>query len=200
MGNNEQYDLVILGGGPAGAAAALYGARAGMSVVLIEKMMLGGEITSTAWFDNYLGFPDGVGGPEFGMLLDEQLKKLDVPVHTGDIEAVDFSESIKKVTCSGKEFQGKTVVIATGTVPNLLNVEGELELRGRGVSYCATCDAAFFRGKTIAVVGGGDAALEETIFLSRFAEKISPRSVKLLAKVKLTPCRSSRMALIASFR
>jgi thioredoxin reductase (NADPH) len=172
MGNNEQYDLVILGGGPAGAAAALYGARAGMSVVLIEKMMLGGEITSTAWFDNYLGFPDGVGGPEFGMLLDEQLKKLDVPVHTGDIEAVDFSESIKKVTCSGKELQGKTVVIATGTVPNLLNVEGELELRGRGVSYCATCDAAFFRGKTIAVVGGGDAALEETIFLSRFAEKI----------------------------
>lgn len=166
------YDMLIIGGGPAGAAAALYGARAGLSVIVIEKMMLGGEITSTAWLDNYPGFPDGVGGPEFGTLLEKQLANLEVPVHSGDIEKVELQGELKKIYCSNAEFEGKTVLIATGTLPNLLGVDGELELRGRGVSYCATCDAAFFRNKKIVVVGGGDAALEETIFLSRFAEKI----------------------------
>lgn len=172
MAVKENYDLIIIGGGPAGSTAALYGARAGLSVIVIEKMMLGGEITSTAWFDNYPAFPEGVSGIEFGSLLEKQLENLKVPVHMGEIEKVDFSGRVKTVSCSGEEFRGSTALIATGTVPNLLNVEGELELRGRGVSYCATCDAAFFRGKIIAVVGGGDAALEETIFLSRFAEKI----------------------------
>ena len=135
-------------------------------------MMLGGEITSTAWLDNYPGFPDGVGGPEFGALLEKQLANLEVPVHNGDIEKVELQGELKKVFCSNGEFEGKTVLIAAGTLPNLLGIDGELELRGRGVSYCATCDAAFFRGKKIVVVGGGDAALEETVFLSRFAEKI----------------------------
>jgi thioredoxin reductase (NADPH) len=172
MEEKKIYDLLIIGGGPAGAAAALYGARAGLSVLIIEKMMLGGEITSTAWLDNYPGFPDGIGGPEFGLLLEKQLSNLDVPVQAGEIEKVELEGEVKKVTCSNAEYEGKTVLIATGTLPNLLGVEGELELRGRGVSYCATCDAAFFRGKKIVVVGGGDAALEETIFLSRFAEKI----------------------------
>jgi len=166
------YDMLIIGGGPAGAAAALYGTRAGLSVLVIEKMMLGGEITSTAWLDNYPGFPDGVGGPEFGALLEKQLANLEVPVHNGDIEKVELQGELKKVFCSNGEFEGKTVLIAAGTLPNLLGIDGELELRGRGVSYCATCDAAFFRGKKIVVVGGGDAALEETVFLSRFAEKI----------------------------
>jgi len=172
MEKNQQFDLIIIGGGPAGSTAALYGARAGLSVIIIEKMMLGGEIVSTAWFDNYPAFPDGISGAEFGTLLEKQLEKLHVPVYMGEIEKVDFSDKVKTVGASGEEFRGSTVLIATGTLPNLLHVEGELELRGRGVSYCATCDAAFFRGKTIAVVGGGDAALEETIFLSRFAEKI----------------------------
>lgn len=166
------YDLLIIGGGPAGTAAALYGARAGMKVLVIEKMMLGGEITSTAWLDNYPGFPEGVGGPEFGSLLEKQLANLEVPIHNGEIEKVELEGEIKNITCSNAEFKSKTVLIATGTLPNLLGVQGEEELRGRGVSYCATCDAAFFRGKTVVVVGGGDAALEETIFLSRFAEKI----------------------------
>jgi thioredoxin reductase (NADPH) len=172
MIDQKVYDMLIIGGGPAGAAAALYGARAGLSVIVIEKMMLGGEITSTAWLDNYPGFPDGVGGPEFGTLLEKQLANLEVPVHSGDIEKVELQGELKKVYCSNAEFEGKTVLIATGTLPNLLGVGGELELRGRGVSYCATCDAAFFRNKKIVVVGGGDAALEETVFLSRFAEKI----------------------------
>jgi thioredoxin reductase (NADPH) len=172
MTDQKVYDMLIIGGGPAGAAAALYGARAGLTVIVIEKMMLGGEITSTAWLDNYPGFPDGVGGPEFGTLLEKQLANLEVPIHSGDIEKVELQGEQKKVFCSNGEFEGKTVLIATGTLPNLLGVDGELELRGRGVSYCATCDAAFFRGKKIVVVGGGDAALEETVFLSRFAEKI----------------------------
>ncbi len=172
MEDRKIYDLLIIGGGPAGAGAALYGARAGLSVIVIEKMMLGGEITSTAWLDNYPGFPEGVGGPEFGTLLEKQLTNLKVPIHSGDLQKVELEGEIKKVICSNGEFEGKTVLIATGTLPNLLGVEGELELRGRGVSYCATCDGAFFRNKKIVVVGGGDAALEETIFLSRFAEKI----------------------------
>ncbi len=172
MTDKKIYDMLIIGGGPAGAAAALYGARAGLSVLIIEKMMLGGEITSTAWLDNYPGFPDGVGGPEFGALLEKQLANLEVPVHNGDIDQVELQGDLKKVSCSNDEFEGKTVLIAVGTLPNLLGIDGELELRGRGVSYCATCDAAFFRGKKIVVVGGGDAALEETVFLSRFSEKI----------------------------
>ncbi len=172
MAVNKVYDMLIIGGGPAGAVAALYGTRAGLSVLVIEKMMLGGEITSTARLDNYPGFPDGVGGSEFGTLLEKQLANLEAPVHIGDIETVKLEGDLKKVSCSSGEFEGKTVLIASGTLPNLLGIDGELELRGRGVSYCATCDAAFFRGKTIVVVGGGDAALEETVFLSRFAEKI----------------------------
>jgi thioredoxin reductase (NADPH) len=172
METNRQFDMVIIGGGPAGAAAALYGARAGLSVVVIEKMMLGGEIISTARLDNYPAMPDGISGSDFGLLLEKQLAILNVPIRMGEIEKVDFSGPEKMVTFSGENIGGKTVLIATGTVPNLLQVEGELELRGRGVSYCATCDAAFFRGKAIVVVGGGDAALEETIFLSRFASKI----------------------------
>jgi len=172
MAEKQLYDLVILGGGPAGATAALYGVRAGLSVVILEKMMVGGEITSTDRLDNFPAFPEGVSGAEFGMLLQQQLENLKVPVHTVEIEQVSLSGDIKTVSTSAGEFEGKTVLIATGTEPNLLGAEGEQELVGRGVSYCATCDAAFFKDKEVAVVGGGDAALEEAIFLDRFASKI----------------------------
>jgi thioredoxin reductase (NADPH) len=172
MDNNKLYDMIILGAGPAGATAALYAARAGMASVIIEHMGFGGEISSTDRLDNFPAFPEGISGAEFGMLLQKQIENLDVPVHYARIEKTELEGEVKKVYTSNGEFDGKTVLIATGTEPNLLEIEGELELRGRGVSYCATCDAAFFRGKIIAVVGGGDAALEETIFLSRFAEKI----------------------------
>ncbi len=172
MEASRQYDMIILGGGPAGATAALYGARAGMPVVIIEQMMLGGEICSTDRLDNFPAFPDGISGAEFGMLLQKQMDNLDVPVISARVENVSVQGEIKTVETSAGVFSGKTVLIATGTEPNLLNVEGETEFRGKGVSYCATCDAAFFRGKTVAVVGGGDAALEETIFLTRFAEKV----------------------------
>lgn len=172
MESKKLYDMVIIGGGPAGATAAIYAARAGMSTVIIEQMTLGGEISSTDRLDNFPAFPDGISGAEFGMLLQKQMDNLDVPVESGTVEAVSLEGEVKKITASIGVFESKTVLIASGTEPNLLGIVGELELRGRGVSYCATCDAAFFRGKTIVVVGGGDAALEETLFLSRFAEKI----------------------------
>ena len=172
MDKEKLFDMVIIGGGPAGVTAALYAARAGLSSVIIEQMTLGGEICSTDRLDNFPGFPDGITGAEFGMLLQKQMENMNVPVEVGPVEKVDLAGDVKTVVTSAGEFKGKTVLIATGTEPNLLGIEGELELRGRGVSYCATCDAAFFRNKTIAVVGGGDAALEETLFLSRFAEKL----------------------------
>ncbi|MFO8191190.1 MAG: thioredoxin-disulfide reductase [Bacillota bacterium] len=172
MDKKNLFDLVILGGGPAGTTAALYGVRAGLSVAVIENKALGGEIVSTDRLDNFPAFPDGITGFEFGMLLEKQMDNLQVPVHYTQIEKVELKETIKKITTSAGLFEGRAVLFATGTEPNLLGVKGELELRGRGVSYCATCDAAFFRDKEIAVVGGGNAALEEAIFLDRFASKI----------------------------
>ncbi len=172
MAERKIYDLIIVGGGPAGATAALYGARAGLSVLLLEKMVLGGEIVSTERLDNYPGFPAGITGAEFGQLLEQQLQRHRVPVQPVEIEQVSLKSETKKVFFATGEEAARAVIIATGTVPNLLNVPGEKELLGRGVSYCATCDAAFFRNKEVAVVGGGDAALEETLFLSRFASKI----------------------------
>ncbi len=171
MENRQLYDMVIIGGGPAGATAALYAARAGLKSVILEQMNIGGEIVATDRLDNYPGFPEGIAGAEFGMLLEQQMESFNVPVEMSQVENVSLQEEVKEIVTSAGTFKGKTILIATGTEPNLLGVEGETELLGRGVSYCATCDAAFFRGKTVGVVGGGDAALEETVFLSRFVEK-----------------------------
>lgn len=172
MENNQQFDLVILGGGPAGITAALYAVRAGLSSFIIEQMTVGGEIVATDRLDNFPAFPEGISGAEFGMLLQQQMDNLNVPIRYAQVEKVVLDKDPKEIMTSAGTYEGKTVLIATGTEPNLLGVDGELELRGRGVSYCATCDAAFFRGKEVAVVGGGNAALEETIFLARFASKI----------------------------
>jgi len=172
MENNQQYDLVILGGGPAGITAALYAVRAGLSSMIIEQMTVGGEIVATDRLDNFPAFPEGISGAEFGMLLQQQMENLNVPIKFAQVEKAALDKDPKEIVTSAGTYEGKTVLIATGTEPNLLGVDGELGLRGRGVSYCATCDAAFFRGKEVAVVGGGNAALEETIFLARFASKI----------------------------
>jgi len=172
MAETKYYDLVILGGGPAGVTAALYAVRAGLSAVILENQNIGGEIVSTDRLDNYPGFPEGISGAEFGMLLQKQMENLNVPVHTAQVEKVSLNGEKKVVNSTDGEFTGKALLIATGTEPNLLGVDGEKELLGRGVSYCATCDAAFFRDKKVAVVGGGNAALEETLFLNRFAAKI----------------------------
>lgn len=172
MSETQVYDILVIGGGPAGVTAAVYGARAGHTVLMLEKMLVGGEVVSTERLDNYTGFPDGITGPEFGRLLDRQLQRFSVPVQSVEVEKVSFAEDTKRVFTSSGEFAGRTAIIATGTVPNLLHVPGEKKLKGRGVSYCATCDAMFFRNRDIAVVGGGDAALEETIFLAGFARRV----------------------------
>lgn len=165
-------EIIIAGGGPAGLTAAIYAGRAGHSVLVLEKMQFGGEITTTDWIDNYPGFPEGLGGFEYGMLLEKQAGRFGAELMPAELEEVDLVGENKKIVTSEGEFNAKKVIITTGTEPSKLGVPGEKELQGRGVSYCATCDGAFFRNKEIAVVGGGDAAVEEAIFLTRFADKV----------------------------
>lgn len=172
MSGNEIFDLIVIGGGPAGVAAAIYGARAGLSVVVLEKMLIGGRLVSVDRIDNYPGFPEGISGAELGLLLDKHLRRFDVRIESAQAERVSIAGERKIVYTTEGEFEGRAVVIATGTMPKMLHVEGEEDLLGRGISSCASCDAAFFRGKDVAVVGGSSAALEETLFIARFAKKV----------------------------
>jgi thioredoxin reductase (NADPH) len=166
------YDLLILGAGPAGLAAAIYGCRANLRVLVFEQMLAGGEIASTDRLDNYPGFPEGIGGADFGQLLEQQARRFGAEIVSATVEEASLGGEVKKVITSRGSFYARAIIIATGTVPRLLGVPGEEKLRGRGISFCATCDGPFFRGKKIAVVGGGDAALQEALFLTRFTEQI----------------------------
>lgn len=167
------YDQLIVGGGPAGLTAGLYTARGGRKVALIEKAMPGGQAFLTNEIENYPGFPEGIGGPELMMAFQQQATRFGLEIINGEIVSVDLGGDVKTLTAAdGKQYQAKTVIIATGAQSRKLGVPGEEEFRGRGVSYCATCDGAFFRDKKVAVVGGGDAAVEEAIFLTRFASQV----------------------------
>ncbi len=168
----NEWEIIVIGGGPAGLAAAVYGGRAGHSVLVLEQMRFGGEITNTDWVENYPGFPEGVGGVTYGELLEQQARKFGAVLQFDMLEKVDFKGQKKKVWTAEGEFVASQIIIATGTEPRKLGVKGEKELQGRGISYCATCDAAFFRDKEVAVVGGGDAAVEEALFMTRFASKV----------------------------
>lgn len=170
--HHKIYDVLIVGGGPAGLTAAIYCARSNLNVLVFEPMLSGGEITSTEWLDNYPGFPDGIGGFEFGQLLEKQALRFSAEIVNDSVEKVDLASDIKKIWTSSKEYSGRTIIIATGTSPNTLGVSGEDTLLGRGISFCATCDGPFFRQKTVAVVGGGDSAVEEALYLTNFVEKI----------------------------
>ncbi len=166
------YDVIIIGNGPAGLSAALYGRRAGLSVlVLSDSPQAGGQITTTYEIDNYIGLP-GLGGMELGDKMKEHVDKFGAEFETARVNAIKDAGDHKEVVTEKKTYEAKAVVIATGADHRKLGVPGETELTGMGVSYCATCDGAFFRKKTVAVVGGGDVALEDAIFLSRFAEKV----------------------------
>lgn len=167
------YDVIIIGNGPAGLAAAIYGKRAGLStLVLSDSPMAGGQITSTYEVDNYPGLPR-VSGFDLGDKMKEHADMLGAEYASGRVtEIVDNGETKVLKTVDNGDYEGKTIIIATGADHRKLMVPGEKELTGMGVSYCATCDGAFFRKKTVAVVGGGDVALEDAIFLSRFAEKV----------------------------
>lgn len=165
-------DLIIVGGGPAGLNAALYAARAGLDAVLFEKMFAGGQMMTTTTFENYIGFPNGVAAVDLALNMEEQAKNAGAKILYEEIESVELGGKVKKVKTAGGEYEAKTVILCTGAEPRTLGVDGEDRLRGMGVSYCATCDGAFFKGKEVAVVGGGDTALEDALFLSRYCNKI----------------------------
>jgi len=165
--------IVILGAGPAGLSAALYAARADLDPLVLIGSSLGGQASLTNAIENYPGFPDGIGGGELGELFQKQAERFGARFEFDIAKSVDFSTRPYKIHTYGREILAENVLIATGASPVHLNVPGEQLLTGRGVSYCGTCDGWFFRGKNVAVIGGGDSALEEGIFLTRFAETVT---------------------------
>lgn len=165
------YDVVIIGEGPAGLTAAIYAKRAELSTLMIERFGAGGQILNTYEVDNYPGLP-GISGFDLGTKMSEHANKFGVERITAEVESVDVNDTVKIVSTDAGEYKAYTVIIATGNSPRLLEVPGEEELTGCGVSYCATCDGAFFKNRTVAVVGGGDVAVEDAIFLARGCKKV----------------------------
>lgn len=166
------YDLIIIGGGPAGLSAAVYAERAKLDMILLEKAPVsGGQVLSTYEVDNYPGLP-GINGFDLGMRFKEHAEKLGATFLEDDVVSIEIDGDIKSVSTHEGTYKAKTVLIATGAAHRKLGVPGEEELCGMGVSYCATCDGAFFKGRTVAVVGGGDVAVEDAIFLARLCDKV----------------------------
>ncbi len=166
------YELVIIGGGPAGLTAGLYAARGGLNVILIEKIVPGGQIIITDWIENYPGFPEGLSGPDLVQKMTEQVKRFDLSIENNEVVAVDFSEPVKKLTLNDRTLTSHAIIIATGASPKKLGVPGEETFFGKGVSSCATCDAPFFKDSIVAAVGGGDTGVQESLFLTKFAKKV----------------------------
>lgn len=167
------YDLIIAGGGPAGLTAGLYAGRALLKTILLEKQFLGGQAFNSQLIENYPGFPEGISGPELADRMREQAEKFGVDIKLGQEVAELRINEFKEIETKEGVYHAKAVVIASGLHPRRLGIPGEVEFTGRGVSYCATCDGAFFSGKKVIVVGGGDSAIDEAIFLTRYAEKVT---------------------------
>ena len=171
--NDETRELIIIGGGPAGYTAALYAARANLEPLVIEGFAWGGQLMITSDVENYPGYPDGIMGPAMMQDFRRQSERFGAEFLTDDVTRVDFSEHPFRVWVGEQEFTAESVIVATGASARQLGLESERLLQGRGVSYCAVCDAAFFREKEVVVVGGGDSAMEEAIFLTKFATKVT---------------------------
>lgn len=171
----DHYELVILGGGPAGLSAGLYAARARIDHVLIEKGAPGGQVLLTDWVDNYPGFPEGITGFDLMEKMHQHAMRFDLNIELGCVTKVDPSDGKRKILHleGGGQVSCDTLIICNGASANTLNVPGEMELRGKGVSYCGTCDAPFYRNMHVAVVGGGDTAIEEAEYLTKFASKVT---------------------------
>ncbi len=168
------YQILIIGGGPGGLTAGLYAARARLDTLLIEKGATGGQILVTDWIENYPGFPEGSSGFDLADKMAAQAKHFGMKTLSAEVTSMDLSGAVKKVTLdNGDVLQSHTVILGTGARPNKLGVPGELANIGKGVSYCATCDGPFYRNMEIAVVGGGDTAVQEAIFLTKFAKKVT---------------------------
>jgi thioredoxin reductase (NADPH) len=166
-------EVIIIGGGPAGYTAALYAARSNLTPLVIEGFAWGGQLMITSDVENYPGYPGGVLGPEMMSDFRKQAERFGAEFVTDDVTSVDFSEAPFRVSTSDEDFRAKAVIVATGANARQLGLESERTLQGRGVSYCAVCDAAFFREKEVVVVGGGDSAMEEAIFLTKFATRVT---------------------------
>lgn len=171
--NVRHVKVLILGSGPAGLSAALYAARAELEPVVLTGMQLGGQAALTHTIENYPGFPEGVGGAQLGELFQKQAEHFGAKVEFDMAHDVDFSQRPYKVTTDSGEYLADSIIITTGASPNKLEIPGEFDLTGRGVSYCATCDGWFFKDKKVVVVGGGDSAFEEALFITRYASSVT---------------------------
>lgn len=165
-------DIIIVGGGLAGLTAGMYTKRAGLDTLLFEKMFTGGQATTTNMIENYPGFDDPISGPDFAMKMENHARRFGLEIQYDEIIALELEGNIKKVITENKEYQAKVVILAMGAEPRKLGLEKEEEFRGRGVSYCATCDGAFYKGKDVVIVGGGDTAAEDAMFLAQYANKV----------------------------
>jgi len=171
--NKSFIDIAIVGGGPSGLTAAIYGARARYRTVIFEKMAHGGLMTTTEWVENYPGFPEGISGFELAEKMEKQATQFGAEIEYSEITKIEVMENkLKRITAGDEVFFAKAVIFSTGTTLRKLDVPGEKEYSGRGVSYCATCDGAFFKDKIITVIGGGDSAVEEGTFLTKFGKKV----------------------------
>lgn len=169
---HSTYDVVIIGGGPGGYAAALYCVRAGLSTLVLEKLSAGGQMATTTQVDNYPGFDEGIDGFELAEKMQRGAERFGAETEYAEVTALDLTAQLKRITTSAGEVFGRTVILATGASPRPLGIPDEDALRGRGVSYCATCDGMFFRGKTVVVAGGGNSAAEDALVLSKICKKV----------------------------
>ncbi|SDU56869.1 thioredoxin-disulfide reductase [Desulfobacula phenolica] len=165
------YDLVIIGAGPAGLTAGIYAARARMNVLLLEKTVPGGQILVTDWIENYPGFPEGISGYDLAEKMKIQAEELGLKIETAEVHSLNLSGQSKQIVLKDRSITAKSLIIASGASPRNLGI-GEDKFMGKGVSFCATCDAPFFKEKTVVAVGGGDTAVQEAIFLTKFAKKV----------------------------
>ena len=190
----QVYDVLVIGGGPGGYTAALYAARANLSVMVLEKLTPGGQMGTTDVMDDCPGFPGGVGGFELALQMQKGAQRFGAQTQLSEVISVELGGTVKQVRTQDGTYQARTVVLASGAHPRELGLPGEQELRGRGVSYCATCDGMFYRGKTVAVVGGGNTAVSDVLYLSRLCQKvylIHRRDQLRASKVYLDPLQQA---------